>query len=319
MALVFYDRVQQTGTANTTVSFTLSGSVTGFQSFAVVGNGNTTYYGAYDTAGNWEVGLGTYSTTGPTLTRGAIYSSSNAGSAVTFSGTVNIFVTYISERAIIGDTNNNISFNNSSPGYTPVTTAGTTTTLTATSTYIQNFKGTSTQTVKLPDETTIPTGTAYIINNNSTGNVTIQDSGGNTLATGVTGAAEYFYSTSNGSATGGWVGYAFLPNNVQWGSGALPAAYGGTGVNNGSNTITLAGNVTYSGAFTQTFTVTAATNVTLPAGTSSNYLISSATQLATNPVSGTPSSSTYLRGDGTWATVSSNNTIPLAFSWFTSR
>lgn len=64
MALALNDRVQQTGTANTTVSFTLSGSVTGFQSFAVVGNGNTTYYSAFDATGNWEVGIGTYVTGG---------------------------------------------------------------------------------------------------------------------------------------------------------------------------------------------------------------------------------------------------------------
>ena len=100
MALALNDRVQQTGTANTTVSFTLSGSVTGFQSFAVVGNGNTTYYSATDASGNWEVGIGTYSTTGPTLTRTTILSSSNSGSAVTFSGTVNVFVTYPSSKSI---------------------------------------------------------------------------------------------------------------------------------------------------------------------------------------------------------------------------
>ena len=99
MALVTYDRVQETGTANTTVSFTLTGAITGYQSFSVVGNGNTTYYGATDGT-NWEVGLGTYSTTGPTLTRTTIYASSNAGSAVTFSGTVSIFLTYPSERAV---------------------------------------------------------------------------------------------------------------------------------------------------------------------------------------------------------------------------
>jgi hypothetical protein len=100
MPLVVADRVQQTGTANTTVSFTLSGSVTGFQSFAVIGNTNTTYYGATDGSGNWEVGVGTYSTTGPTLTRTTIISSSNSGSAVTFSGTVNVFVTYPSADAV---------------------------------------------------------------------------------------------------------------------------------------------------------------------------------------------------------------------------
>jgi hypothetical protein len=100
MALVLADRVQQTGVANTTVSFTLSGSVLGFQSFAVVGDTNTTYYSAFDVSGNWEVGVGTYSTTGPTLTRTTIISSSNSGSAVTFSGTVNVFVTYPSNRSV---------------------------------------------------------------------------------------------------------------------------------------------------------------------------------------------------------------------------
>ena len=105
MALALYDRVQQTGTANTTVSFTLSGTVTGFQSFTAIGNGNTTYYAATDSSGNWEVGLGTYSTTGPTLTRTTIYSSSNSGSAVTFSGAVNVFVTYPAGYSVVSSNN----------------------------------------------------------------------------------------------------------------------------------------------------------------------------------------------------------------------
>jgi hypothetical protein len=100
MALALNDRVQQTGTANTTVSFTLTGTVAGFQSFAVIGNGNTTYYAATDASGSWEVGLGTYSTTGPTLTRTTILASSNSGLAVTFSGAVNVFVTYPAEKSI---------------------------------------------------------------------------------------------------------------------------------------------------------------------------------------------------------------------------
>jgi len=109
MALALNDRVQQTGTANTTVSFTLSGSVVGFQSFAVIGNGNTTYYSATDASGNWEVGIGTYSTTGPTLTRNTILSSSNSNTAVTFSGTVNVFVTYPSEKSVNLDGSDNVS------------------------------------------------------------------------------------------------------------------------------------------------------------------------------------------------------------------
>ena len=105
MALVLLDRSQQTGTSNTTVSFTLTGTVTGFQSLAGVGNGNTTYYSAFDASGNWETGLGTYSTTGPTLTRTTVYASSNSGSAVTFSGTVNIFVTQPSSITVVSSNN----------------------------------------------------------------------------------------------------------------------------------------------------------------------------------------------------------------------
>jgi hypothetical protein len=109
MALALNDRVQQTGTANTTVSFTLTASVTGFQTFAIIGNGNTTYYTATDASGNWEVGEGTYSTTGPTLTRDTILSSSNSGSAVTFSGSVNVFVTYPSEKSVNQDADGNVN------------------------------------------------------------------------------------------------------------------------------------------------------------------------------------------------------------------
>jgi hypothetical protein len=91
--------------------------------------------------------------------------------------------------------------------------------------------------------------------------------------------------------------------------GVIGATYGGTGINNGSNTITIAGNLTHSGAFTQSFVATANTAVTLPAGAtaSSNNLLSSAT--AVGIVTGTPSSTTYLRGDGTWASIAGGGTV----------
>jgi hypothetical protein len=109
MALVLANRVQESATANTTVSFTLTGAVAGFQTFAVIGDTNTTYYSATDTTGQWEVGLGTYSTTGPTLTRTTVYASSNSGSAVTFSGTVSVFVTYPSGKSVNLDGSGNVS------------------------------------------------------------------------------------------------------------------------------------------------------------------------------------------------------------------
>jgi len=86
-----------------------------------------------------------------------------------------------------------------------------------------------------------------------------------------------------------------------WHGTIIGATYGGTGVNNGASTLTMAGSVTHAGAFTQTFTATGNTSLTLP---TSGYLISTATNMAANPVTGTPSSSNFLRGDGTWATPS---------------
>jgi len=109
MALVLKDRVQETATANTTVSFTMLGAATGYQSFSSIGNTNTTYYAATDISGNWEAGIGTYSTTGPTLTRTTILSSSNSGSAVTFVGTVTVFVTYPSGKSVNLDASGNVS------------------------------------------------------------------------------------------------------------------------------------------------------------------------------------------------------------------
>jgi hypothetical protein len=109
MALVLADRVQENTTTSGTGSVTLAGAVFGFQTFAVIGNGNTTYYAATDVSGNWEAGIGTYSTSGPTLTRTTILSSSNSGSAVTFVGTVTVFVTYPSGKSVNLDASGNVS------------------------------------------------------------------------------------------------------------------------------------------------------------------------------------------------------------------
>lgn len=95
MALVLADRVKETTTTTGTGTLTLAGAATGFQSFSVIGNGNTTYY-AISSSGSseWEVGIGTYTSSGTTLARTTIIASSNAGSAVNLSaGTKDVFVT----------------------------------------------------------------------------------------------------------------------------------------------------------------------------------------------------------------------------------
>ena len=94
MAFVVADRVKENTITTGTGAVTMTGAVTGFQSFAAIGNTNTTYYTiAHQTLTEWETGIGTYSTTGPTLTRTTVISSSNGGSAVNFSaGTKDVFV-----------------------------------------------------------------------------------------------------------------------------------------------------------------------------------------------------------------------------------
>lgn len=100
MPLVVKDRVKETTTTTGTGTVTLAGPAAGFQSFSVIGNGNTTYY-AIVGGTEWEVGIGTYSTTGPTLTRDTVLESSNSGSLVNFSaGTKDVFVTYPAEKSI---------------------------------------------------------------------------------------------------------------------------------------------------------------------------------------------------------------------------
>jgi len=105
MALVLKDRVKETTTTTGTGTVTLAGAVAGFQSFVVIGDGNQTFYSIVDSAsGAWEVGVGTYTASGTTLSRTTVVSSSNAGSLVNFgAGTKDVFVTYPSSRAVYLD------------------------------------------------------------------------------------------------------------------------------------------------------------------------------------------------------------------------
>ena len=102
MALVIADRVRETTTTSGTGTVTLGGAYAGFQSFSVIGDGNTTYYAIVDsTTGAWEVGIGTYTASGTTLSRDTVLSSSNSGSLVNFAAnTKDVIVTQPSERAV---------------------------------------------------------------------------------------------------------------------------------------------------------------------------------------------------------------------------
>jgi len=98
MALVIADRVKETTTTTGTGTYTLAGAVTGFESFGSVGDGNTTYYCCTDGI-DFEVGIGTYTASGTTLSRTTILQSSNSDTAVNWSaGTRTVFVTMPAEK-----------------------------------------------------------------------------------------------------------------------------------------------------------------------------------------------------------------------------
>lgn len=110
MALVLADRVQDVTTTTGTGTITLANTPpTGFQSFAVIGNGNTTYYTIYG-GNDWEVGVGTYTSVGTSLSRDTVLASSNSGNLVNFgAGEKAVFVTYPAEKSVNKDVAGNVN------------------------------------------------------------------------------------------------------------------------------------------------------------------------------------------------------------------
>jgi hypothetical protein len=103
MPLVVKDRVKETSTTTGTGTLTLAGAASGFQSFAVIGDGNTTYYTIVDPIANtWEVGIGTYTSSGTTLSRDTVLSnSSGTTTQINFAGnSKDVFVTYPADRSV---------------------------------------------------------------------------------------------------------------------------------------------------------------------------------------------------------------------------
>ena len=110
MALVLADRVKETTDTTGTGTYSLSGGLAGFQTFnSAIGNGNTTYYTCTD-GNNFEIGIGTYTSSGNTLARTTILKSSNSNSAVNWGvSTKDIFVTYPADKSVFKDASDNIS------------------------------------------------------------------------------------------------------------------------------------------------------------------------------------------------------------------
>lgn len=82
-----------------TGTITLNAALGGFQTFSAAGvkDQETLSYAIQDSANTWEYGRGLYSTSGTTLTRNVIISSSGVGTAISLTANAQISIVILSE------------------------------------------------------------------------------------------------------------------------------------------------------------------------------------------------------------------------------
>jgi len=226
MALVVKDRVKESTATTGTGTLTLDGASSGYQAFSVIGNGNTTYYVITDaTSGDWEVGIGTYTASGTTLSRDTVLSSSNAGSLVSFSaGSKDVFVAYPAERAVYLD---------SAGSYPVQATFGT---LTATTANLTNGTVSTTPTSgnDITNKTYVDTVATTAIDFHQPVRGEVPDSAGNLTVTYNNGAAGVGATLTNAGAQA-----TFAYGGVSWNTSDRVLIYNQTdATQNGVYTIT---------------------------------------------------------------------------------
>lgn len=194
----------------------------------LLGQGTSSITAVTATAGQVLVGTTASDPVFATISSGSniTVSSTSGAISVGFSGTLPIasggtavtsVTTAPTATAFAGwDANSNLSANSMITGYATTATAAAITTLTVASKQQQFFTGSTTQTVKLPVVSTLVLGQQYIITNLSSGNVTVQSSGGNTIGsalatnttatyvvTAITGTTDTSWSVTSNAASAG--------------------------------------------------------------------------------------------------------------------
>ncbi len=205
-----------TGNAATvTTNANLTGPVTSVGNATSIANNAVTLAMQAQLAANTVIGNSTGSTATPT--------------------TVPMVTTATASSVAFRDANANLSANNNIAAMTTTATAAGTTTLTVASTYMQQFTGTSTQTVVLPNATTLKAGQSFLITNRSTGAVTVETNGGATLQTMAAGSQCLVTVISIATAAGTWDA-AYSVTSASGATFANPATSIGLTAVNGSAT-----------------------------------------------------------------------------------
>jgi hypothetical protein len=234
MALVLKDRVKETTTTTGTGAITLLGASTGYQSFSAIGNGNTCYYAISSTGGSeWEVGIGTYTSSGTTLSRDTILSSSSGGGVISLSaGTKEVYVVYPSEKGVWLDASGNVVQST----FTGINVTGTATINVATLTS-GTVSTTPTTATDIVNKSYVDTQVAVGINYHSPVNYEVPSTTGNLTATYNNGSSGVGATLTNaGTLT------AFTPDGVVASVGNRVLIYNQTNaVQNGVYTVTTVG------------------------------------------------------------------------------
>ena len=207
---------------------------------------------------------------------------------------------------VVKDANSNVSANNFLFGFTSTASAGTTTTLTVSSTPYQLITGSTSQTFQLPNATTLVNGTSFVFNNNSSaGTVSINNGAVSPTLIASVGSGGYVTVVllDNSTQAGSWDYHYSAPSNTTWSTNTFTtgSAIVSTQTVQGTRLISTIATGTAPLTVTSTTQVAnlnaatagTATNVSLSAGTgATNYLTFSATATGNQPLT-TNSSLTY--------------------------
>jgi hypothetical protein len=255
-------------------------------------------------------------TTGLTTSGGPITSTGTitlAGTLAVANGGTGVTASSGANSVVLRDASSNISANLISEGYSNVSAAGTTTTLTISSVPNYVVTGSGGQTYKLPDATTLSNGANYTFNNNqSSGTIVVQNNSSTTVATVQAGGYIDVILLSNGTAAGTWDVHNFAPSNVSWSTNTLDyagsitsATWNGNVVaynrgGTGQSSAFVAGGIVY-GSTTSALAVTSV-------GTSGQVLTSAGAGI---PTWTTPTTGTVTSVTGTSPIASSGGATPV--------
>lgn len=264
------DRVAETTTTTGTGTVTLAGAKAGYQAFTTAfTTGAKVYYCITDNT-DWEVGVGTFTTAGTTLSRDSVFASSNAGAAVNWgAGSKDVFCT-APTQTIVGAP----IFKNKTGAYTVVASDN--------GTIINCTSGTFT--VSLTAAATLGAGFNFWIWNTGTGTITIDPNGSETvdqLSTYTLSRQRILRLVCTGSA---WVSVAdnaarSIASNIDYAPPVATSlnstAIGATSAGDRSQAVTGAGAMALGGSYasgTDSFAAAVANNTSSYGATGSNSI-----------------------------------------------